>query len=258
MKTKIISIVNQKGGVGKTTTALNIAAGLVERGKHVLLVDFDPQRNLTDYLGYEPDGGQTVADLILAAAQGKEASMEDAIRTNGEGIEYIPSNINLSSADMFLAQAMFREQILKRVLNNRCADYEYVLIDCLPSLGILLTNALIASDSLIIPVQAQKFALDGIDALISVYEMVKRQANPGLYIQGVLLTMTDNTNMAKAVGAALREKFPDAMFNTAISRSVEATNSTYAQASLISLRDSRLGAQYMSVVDEMLAGEERR
>ncbi len=251
---KIISIANQKGGVGKTTTTLNIAAGLVLKGKKTIVIDFDPQKNLSDYLGFEPDGGITIADLMLAAAQGAEIDPQSAIRTNKEGIDFIPSNIMLSSADMFLAQAMFREQTLKHVLSFPVfEDYDYILIDCLPSLGILLTNALIASNSIIVPVQAQKFALDGIDALISAYELVKNKANHELTIDGILLTMADGTNMAKAVDEALKERFPNETFRTKISRSVEATNSTYSLDSLISSKNSKLGLQYKELVDELLS-----
>ncbi len=251
---KIISIANQKGGVGKTTTTLNLAAGLVKKGKKTLVIDYDPQKNLSDYLGFEPDGGITIADLMLAAAQGSELDPQPAIRTNKEGIDFIPSSIMLSSADMFLAQAMFREQTLKHVLSSPAFDeYDYILIDCLPSLGILLTNALIASNSIIIPVQAQKFALDGIGALISAYEMVKSKANHELTIDGILLTMADGTNMAKAVEAALQERFPNDTFRTKISRSVEATNSTYSQTSLISSKSSKLGSQYKELVNELLS-----
>ncbi len=159
----------------------------------------------------------------------------------------------LSSADMFLAQAMFREQTLKNVLASPAFDsYEYILIDCLPSLGVLLTNALMASNGMIIPVQAQKFALDGIDALLAAYQMVKKCGNPELAIYGFILTMADNTNMAKAVEESLYERFPNETFKSKISRSVEATNSTYYQSSLISGKNSKLGAQYKSLVDELL------
>lgn len=250
---KIICIANQKGGVGKTTTTLNLAAGLVKKGKKTLVIDYDPQKNLSDYLGFEQDGGITIADLMLGAAQGMIPDPQPAIRTNKEGIDFIPSNIKLSSADMFLAQAMFREQLLKNILNSPAFDgYDYILIDCLPSLGILLTNALIASDSLVIPVQAQKFALDGIEALLLAYELVRKCANPNLKIEGFLLTMADGTNMAKAVDESLQEQFPKETFKTKISRSVEATNSTYAQVSLISSRSSKLGRQYEALVDEIL------
>ncbi|MEA4895783.1 MAG: AAA family ATPase [Oscillospiraceae bacterium] len=253
---KVISVANQKGGVGKTTTTLNLAAGLVQKGKKTLAIDFDPQKNLSDYLGFEPDDGITIADLMLSAAQGTQLDPQPAIRTNKEGIDFIPSNIKLSSADMFLAQAMFREQTLKHILSSPAFEiYDYILIDCLPSLGILLTNALIASDSLIIPVQAQKFALDGIDALLSAYDFVKNYANHDLTIDGILLTMADGTNMSKAVEEALQERFPNELFRTRISRSVEATNSSYVQASLISSRNSKLGVQYKSLVEELLRKE---
>lgn len=251
---EIISIANQKGGVGKTTTTLNLAAGLVQKGKKTLAIDFDPQKNLSDYLGFEPDGGLSIADLMLAAAQGTDIDPQPAIRTNKEGIDFIPSNIMLSSADMFLAQAMFRENVLKHVLMSPAFDYyDYILIDCLPSLGILLTNALMASNSLIIPVQAQKFALDGMDALLSAYQLVKKCGNSEITIDGIVLTMADGTNMAKAVEESLHERFPDETFKTKISRSVEATNSTYLQSSLIASRSSKLGAQYKNLVEELLS-----
>lgn len=250
---KIISIANQKGGVGKTTTTLNLAAGLVQKGKKTLVIDYDPQKNLSDYLGFEPDEGITIAELMLAVAQGTAIDAKAAIRTNKEGIDFIPSNILLSSADMFLAQAMFREQIMKNVFSDPAFEnYDYILIDCLPSLGVLLTNALMASDSVIIPVQAQKFALDGIDALLSAFELVKKCGNRNIEIEGFVLTMADGTNMSKAVEETLFERFPDAAFNTKISRSVEATNSTYVQTSLISSRNSKLGKQYEALVDELL------
>lgn len=256
---KITSVCNQKGGVGKTTTAVSLAAGLARRGEMVLCIDFDPQGNLSDYLGYAPEpGGQhvTISDLMLAAAGGTltDAQISTAIQYNSaEQIYYIPSSIKLSSADLFLAQAMFREQILKRILGNPFfVQYDHIIIDCLPSLGILLTNALIASHSLIIPVQAQKFALSGIEDLLSIYQLVKQQANPSLKIDGILMTMVDNTNMAKAVEAEVRDRFPEQTFSTVIRRSVDATNSTYEQKSLVNSR-SALGRQYEAVVGELLS-----
>ena len=253
-KPKIISVANQKGGVGKTTTALNIAAGLVKVEKRVLLIDFDPQGNLSQYLGYEPDDRPTIGDLMSRAVTGTATPLTDAIRRSPEGIDYIPSNISLSSADFFLITAMSREQVLKKVLSDPAVQaYDYVIIDCLPSLGILLVNALAASDSILIPVQAQKFALDGLDLLLGIYKMVKSNINPGLQIDGVLLTMADNTNMSKAVGAALADRFKEKVFGTRISRSVEATNSTYEQKSLVAKKSSRLGKEYLAVTSELIA-----
>ncbi|MEG2421356.1 MAG: AAA family ATPase, partial [Oscillospiraceae bacterium] len=244
--------------VGKTTTCVNLAAGLVKAGKSVLCVDLDPQGNLSDYLGHEPDDGLTITDLMLGAVQGCPRDPMDAVRQNAEGIRYIPANIKLSGAELFLSQAMFREQVLKRVLSApSLLVFDYVFVDCLPSLGILLTNALIASNSLVIPVQAQKFALGGIEDLLSVYNVVKQQANPALTIDGILLTMADSTNMAKAVEDELRERFPCLAYETVIRRSVEATNSTYEQRSLVGNGSSKLGSQYTKVVQEFMRREQR-
>lgn len=256
--TKVYSIANQKGGVGKTTTALNLAAGLVKKENKVLLIDLDPQGNLSQYLGFEEDGKQTIGELMNSVVKGEEPNVKEAIRTSSEHIDYIPSNISLSSADFFLITAMSREQVLKKVVASITMTqtdekaYDYILIDCLPSLGILLVNALAASDSLIIPVQAQKFALDGLDLLLNIVKMVKTNINPELSIEGILITMSDKTNMAQAVEKNLSNRFGEKIFKSTISRSVEATNSTYAEKSLVSMKRSKLGGEYMSVVEELI------
>lgn len=255
---KIICVANQKGGVGKTTTVMNMAAGLAQKGKRILCIDFDPQGNLSDYLGHQPDGIADISDIMLAASRMENYSLNGLIRRNGEGIDYIPSSIALASADMFLAQTMCREQVLKRILQAPVfAEYEYIFIDCQPSLGILLTNALAASDEVLIPVQAQKFSLDGVNFLIQAIHMVQQALNPQLIIGGILLTMYDGTNMAKAVRQALAENYGELLFDAQIRRSVEATESTYAQQSLISQERSKLGAEYVQVVDELLQKEEQ-
>ena len=157
---KIIAIANQKGGVGKTTTVVNIAAGLAELGKKVLCIDLDPQGNLSDYLGYDFTGKRTIVDVLKETAK-----LSECIQTaKNEPIDYVPADISLATADMFLAQTMCREQILDKAIScdSISEDYDYLLIDCLPSLGILVMNALAAADEVIIPVQVQKFALNGI------------------------------------------------------------------------------------------------
>ena len=256
---KIICVANEKGGVGKTTTVMNMAAGLVKKEKKVLCIDFDPQGNLSDYLGHQPDGIADISDIMLAASRMEQYSLDGLIRCNSEGIDYIPSSIALASADMFLAQTMCREQVLKGILQHPIfLDYEYIFIDCQPSLGILLTNALAASQEVIIPVQAQKFSLDGVNFLMQAIGMVQRALNPQLVIGGILLTMYDGTNMAKAVRQALEENYGEYLFDAQIRRSVEATESTYAQQSLISQARSKLGKEYVHAVDELLQREEQQ
>jgi len=252
---KVIAIANQKGGVGKTTTTLNLAAGLQEKGKKVLVVDLDPQSNLSEYLDHQQDDLPTISELLSGATTGGENLVGQAIRTNHEGIDYIPSSIALSSADYFLINAISRETVLKRVLQADCLDvYDYILVDCLPSLGILLINALTASDSVIIPVQTQKFAKDGLSQLQNVLNMVKSNLNPRLSVGGILLTLQDDTNMSKAVEDALRNEYGDLVFKTAIRRLADATYSSYEHTSLIAMK-SRLGRQYQDVASEMLNKE---
>ncbi len=252
--TKIISIANQKGGVGKTTTALNLAAALKQKGNKVLLVDFDPQANLSEYLGFRYDKTKpTISTLMSNLVNGNQMDSAHSIYRNAEGLHYIASDIQLSSAEIFLINAMSRETVLKRILRVEDLEkYDYIIIDCLPSLGILMVNALVASDYVIAPVQAQKFALDGISLFLNAFKMVRTNLNPDLKLAGILLTMYDNTNMAKAVRKILYEQYKNLLFNTTISRSVEATNSTYEQKSLVPRKNSKLGKQYIELAEEFL------
>ena len=251
---KIIALANQKGGVGKTTTAVNLGSARRLMGKNVLLIDLDPQANLSSYLGYENDEKPTIAHLLSGIVGGKAIDATLAIRYNEtNNIDYIPSDINLSYAELYLIQAISRERVLSRILaQDVFRYYDYILIDCLPSLGILLSNALSAADGIIIPVQAQKFALDGLTMLTNIYEEIKNAVNPRLELIGVLPTMVDYTNMSKTILTALAERYENILFDTHISKSVEAANSSERMKAL-PLGKSKLGEEYKQLGAEVVA-----
>ena len=213
---KIIAIANQKGGVGKTTTVVNIAAGLAELGKRVLCIDLDPQENLSDYLGYDFTGKRTIVDVLKETAKLSEC----ILTAKSEPIDYVPADISLATADMC------REQILDKAISGDSIleDYDYLLIDCLPSLGILVMNVLAAADEVIIPVQVQKFALNGIVQFEDIFNLIKEKINHDLKICGILETMTDNTQMAQAVDIALKERYGGLVYKTTISKRIEAVS----------------------------------
>ena len=201
MKSKptVIAVVNQKGGTGKTTTCENLGVGIANMGKKVLLIDTDPQASLTISLGYpKPDDlYPTLSDLMTKVMQDEDLKIKEGVLHHKEGVDLIPSNIELSGLEVSLVNAMSRETILKQYLDTIKKEYDYVLLDCMPSLGMLTINALAAADNVLIPVQAQYLPVKGLEQLLQTINKVRKQINPKLKIEGILLTMVDTrTNYA--------------------------------------------------------------
>lgn len=252
---KVIAIVNQKGGVGKTTTAVHIAAGLASEGRKVCLIDFDPQSNASNYLGYdELDGANTISKLIINYAQSLPLDVSSAVRYNAaERVYYIPADVTLSAAELMLVSCMARERALSNVLKDEYfRDFDYIIIDCLPSLGVLMINALAAATDVLVPVQCQKFSIVALDQLMNTITTVRRNINDKLSVLGVLPTMRNNTNMSRDVVSGIESRFGAAMFKTYISSLTEAVTSTAECKSLITNAKSVIGAQYRALVAEIL------
>ena len=226
-KAAVIAVCNQKGGVGKTTTVENLGIGLALKNKRVLLIDADPQGSLTIALGEQrPDDlGVTISDLMADAMESRESRKGEGILHHEEGVDFIPANISLSGLEVSLVNAMNREKILRQVIEPYRKDYDYILIDGMPSLGMLTINTLAASDSVLIPVQSQFLSAKGLEMLLQTVSKVKRQINPKLKIQGVLLTMVDQrTNYSREISGLIREAYGGEIrvFDTEIPRSVRA------------------------------------
>lgn len=208
--TNIIAICNQKGGVGKTTTTMNLGAGLVQNGKRVLLIDADPQGDLTICLGCQSadELDMTLASVMGGIVQKKNISRNEGIYHHKEGMDFVPSNLELSAMEVSLVNAISRETVLKRYIDRVKEAYDYVLIDCMPSLGMITINTLAAADSVIIPVQANYLPAKGMTQLIQTIQLVKEDINPNLKIEGILMTLVDGrTNHAKQVEQVIRQAY---------------------------------------------------
>lgn len=212
---KTIAIANQKGGTGKTTTAYNLGIALTQQGYRVLMVDFDPQGNLSCYCGIPPeqDLEQTITELLMKVAYEKPLSHRECVyqskRTDDSApqVDFIPSNLRLASFELAMGTMMCREVLLKTCLEQYSNQYDYCIIDCSPSVGLLLTNALSAANEVIIPMQAQPFSVVGMSQLTNSISSVQRKINPGLHIRGVLLTMTQHTKVSEHYAHDVRAKY---------------------------------------------------
>ena len=261
---KTIAIANQKGGVGETTTTANLGIGLARQGKSVLLIDCDAQGSLTESLGYSPPESLSVT---LSTLMGKVMADEpfnklDGILQHPEGVSLLPSNIELSGMEVTLVNTMSRELVLREYINEVKSSYDYVLIDCTPSLGMLTINALAAADSVIIPVQAQYLPLKGLEQLIKTIGKVKRQINPNLQIEGILMTMVDTrTNFAKDIVALLRENYGGKVrvFGSEIPLSIRAAEISAEGKSIFTHdKNGKVAAAYENLTKEVLNGEKSR
>jgi chromosome partitioning protein len=251
---RIISIANQKGGVGKTTTAINLAAGLVESGARVLLIDLDPQGNSSTGLGISPsDREMTTYDVLLGDAPLSEVCQKTAI----DGLMVCPANADLASADIDLVSNERRSFLLREALSNletSALDLDFILIDCPPSLSLLTVNALIASHAVLVPLQAEFFALEGLSQLMVTIREVRQTANPTLRIEGVVLTMTDARNkLSQQVESDVRATLGDLVFTTVIPRNVRLSEAPSFAQSVLQYDSQSKGAEaYRALVSEVL------
>ncbi len=215
---KIIAVVNQKGGVGKTTTAVNVSSILAKKGKKVLLIDADPQGNATSGVGVEKNTDKSIYDVIINDTEIEEALVKSPIKN----LYVCPSNINLAGAEVELVPMMSREQKLKEKIDKVKDKFHYIIIDCPPSLGLITINAFTSSNSLLIPIQCEYYALEGVGQLMNTVELVKKNLNKDLYIEGVVLTMNDaRTNLSNQVISEVKNYFKNNEFKTIIPRNVK-------------------------------------
>jgi len=250
---KVIAVVNQKGGVGKTTTAVNVSTILAKKGKKVLLIDSDPQGNATSGLGIDKNTDKSIYDVIINDVEIKEAIIESPVKN----LWVCPSNINLAGAEVELVPMMAREQKLKEKLEKVENDFHYVIIDCPPSLGLLTLNAFTAANSLLIPIQCEYYALEGVGQLINTVNLVRKQLNKSLYIEGVVLTMNDaRTNLSNQVINEVKTYFKDNVYKTIIPRNVKLSEApSYGMPITVYAPKSKGARCYEKLTNEILKGK---
>lgn len=250
---RVIAVVNQKGGVGKTTSTINLGASLAAAGKRVLLVDFDPQGALSVGLGVKVNEAHpTVYELIMSK---QDVTFDDVvIRNAAKGVDLLPCSMNLAAAEMHLVSEVGREHVLASVLSPHLHHYDFILIDCQPSLGLLTINALAAAKGVIIPVECEYFALRGVALLIDSIKKVQGRINPGLQIDGVLATMYDpRTYHAREVLSRIKDAFKGQLFKTPITRTIKFPDAQVQGKPLIEVEPKHSGAnQYQAVAKELI------
>ena len=249
---KIIAVVNQKGGVGKTTTAVNVSTVLAKKGKKVLLIDADPQGNATSGVGIDKNVEKSVYDVLINDVQMRETIIKSPIKN----LDVCPSNINLAGAEVELVSMMAREQKLKEKLEEISSEYHYVIIDCPPSLGLITINAFTASNSLLIPIQCEYYALEGVGQLMNTVNLIKKQLNKDLYIEGVVLTMSDSrTNLSNQVIKEVRTFFKNNVYKTIIPRNVKLSEApSFGQPITIYAPKSKGAKCYEKLTNEIIKG----
>ncbi len=252
---KIIAVANQKGGVGKTTTTVNLAACLAKMGKKVLLVDIDPQGNSTSGLGIDKRRCEkTVYDCLV----NEENAENVVVETEYENLFVCPSNLNLSGAEIELISVMGRENRLKEALSTVKAQFDFVFIDSPPSLGLITINTLTAADSVLIPIQCEYYALEGVSQLVETIKKIKKALNPDLYIEGIVMTMYDaRTNLAVQVVDEVKRFFPEKVYKTIIPRNVRVSEAPGFGKPIIYYDEASKGAEaYMELASELLGAQE--